>query len=132
LVGGPRAAMVTVARRGPGRASRRRSTGLDLDITIGPPPPARQNACVSEPPGSVVVGLDVGGTKTNATVLTDDGRFLVDHMVEVPSGVLEGRPAAIAAIGAALVLVLELTAVPAGSVRAIGLDTPGPASADGV
>jgi len=33
---------------------------------------------------SVVVGLDVGGTKTNATVLTDDGRFLVDHMVEVP------------------------------------------------
>ena len=39
---------------------------------------------------AVVVGLDVGGTKTNATVLTDDGRFLVDHMVEMPSRVLEG------------------------------------------
>ena len=72
---------------------------------------------------AVVVGLDVGGTKTNATVLTDDGRFLVDHMVEVASGVLEGPAAAIAAIDEAMELVLELTAtrrtrcVPSGSTR---------------
>ena len=46
---------------------------------------------------AVVVGLDVGGTKTNATVLTEDGRFLVDDMVEVMSCVLEGPTAAIAA-----------------------------------
>ena len=39
---------------------------------------------------AVVVGLDVGGTKTNATVLAEDGKFLVDRMVEVPSRVLEG------------------------------------------
>ena len=81
---------------------------------------------------SVVVGLDVGGTKTNATVLTDDGRFLVDHMVEVPSGVLEGPSAAIAAIDEAMSRVLELVGLDHGSVRAIGLDTPGPASANGV
>ena len=56
---------------------------------------------------AVVVGLDVGGTKTNATVLTDDGRFLVDHMVEVASGVLEGPSAAIAAIDEAMSRVLE-------------------------
>ena len=59
---------------------------------------------------AVVVGLDVGGTKTNATVLTDDGRFLVDHMVEVPSRVLEGPAAAIAAIDEAMELVLDVTA----------------------
>ena len=59
-----------------------------------------------------VVGLDVGGTKTNATVLSEDGRFLVDHMVEVPSCVLDGPAAAIAAIDEAMELVLALTATP--------------------
>ena len=67
---------------------------------------------------SVVVGLDVGGTKTNATVLTDDGRFLVDHMVEVASGVLEGPPAAIAAIDEAMSRVLEQSGMDRGPVRA--------------
>lgn len=81
---------------------------------------------------AVVVGLDVGGTKTNATVLTEDGRFLVDDMVEVASGVLEGPTAAIAAIDEAMALVLAMTATPRARVRAVGLDTPGPASADGV
>jgi predicted NBD/HSP70 family sugar kinase len=65
-------------------------------------------------------------------VLTDDGRFLVDHMVEVASGVLDGPAAAIAAIGEAMALVLDGTGTPRPAVRAIGLDTPGPASADGV
>jgi predicted NBD/HSP70 family sugar kinase len=81
---------------------------------------------------AVVVGLDVGGTKTNATVLADDGRFLVDRMVEVPSRVLQGPPSAIAAIDKAMEMALDLTGVSRTWVRAIGLDTPGPASADGV
>jgi predicted NBD/HSP70 family sugar kinase len=46
--------------------------------------------------------------------------------------VLEGPPAAIAAIDDAMDLVLAVTGVPRARVRAIGLDTPGPASADGV
>ena len=82
--------------------------------------------------GAVVVGLDVGGTKTNATVLVDDGRFLVDRMVEVASRVLDGPPSAVAAIDEAMDLVLDVTGVSRHRVRAIGLDTPGPASADGV
>ena len=41
---------------------------------------------------TVVVGIDVGGTKTNATVLGDDGQFLGDRMIEVPSRVGEGPP----------------------------------------
>ena len=32
----------------------------------------------------VVAGIDVGGTKTNATVIDVNGTFLVDRMVEIP------------------------------------------------
>ena len=53
-------------------------------------------------------------------------------MVEVMSCVLEGPAAAIAAIDEAMELVLAMTATPRSRVRAVGLDTPGPASADGV
>jgi predicted NBD/HSP70 family sugar kinase len=81
---------------------------------------------------AVVVGLDVGGTKTNATVLDEDGRFLVDRMVEVASCVGAGPEAAVAAAEDAMELVLELTGTGRDVVRAIGLDTPGPASAGGV
>jgi predicted NBD/HSP70 family sugar kinase len=81
---------------------------------------------------SVVVGLDVGGTTTNATVLDSSGRFLVDRLVEMPSCVLEGPEAALHALVGAVAQVLRLTGTDPASVRAVGLDTPGPASADGV
>jgi predicted NBD/HSP70 family sugar kinase len=81
---------------------------------------------------AVVVGLDVGGTKTNATVLAEDGTFLVDRMVEVPSRVCEGPRGAVAAISEAMELALAVTGTSDAAVRAVGLDTPGPASADGV
>jgi glucokinase len=80
----------------------------------------------------VVVGLDNGGTANNATVLEASGRFLVDRLVETPSLVQEGPEVAVEALAKALEGVLELTGVPVTAVRAVGLDTPGPASADGV
>ena len=79
-----------------------------------------------------VVGLDNGGTKNNGTVLDPDGNFLVDRMVESPSVVLEGPDAAVEALAKCLDDVLELTGLSIKNVRAVGLDTPGPASADGV
>lgn len=79
-----------------------------------------------------VVGLDNGGTKNNASVLDDSGRFLVDHLIESPSLVLDGPGAAIEALAEAFANVLDLTGTPRAAVRAVGLDTPGPASADGV
>lgn len=79
-----------------------------------------------------VVGLDNGGTTNNATLLDSAGRFLVPGMVESPSRVREGPRAALRALGAALAQVLELTGVDPSAVLGIGLDTPGPASADGV
>jgi predicted NBD/HSP70 family sugar kinase len=81
---------------------------------------------------AVVVGLDVGGTKTNATVLAEDGSFLVERMVETPSRVVEGPDAALEAIREVLQIVLHAAGVDGNAVRAVGLDTPGPASATGV
>ncbi len=81
---------------------------------------------------AVVVGIDVGGTKTNATVLSDDGTFLIDRMVEAPSRVTDGPPAAVEAIAAVYATVLRECGAQGQSVLAVGLDTPGPASADGV
>ena len=80
----------------------------------------------------VVVGIDNGGTNNNATVLTAGGAFIVDRLVEVPSRVREGPTVAVEAMVDALTTVLEVTGIPRSAVRAVGLDTPGPASADGV
>lgn len=80
----------------------------------------------------VVVGLDNGGTAINATVLDTTGRFLVDQLVELPSRVAEGPVVAIEALAESFTAVLGLTGTAAHTVRAVGLDTPGPASADGV
>lgn len=80
----------------------------------------------------VVVGLDNGGNANNATVLTADGDFLVDRLVENPSRVNEGPEVAVASLAASLATILDLTGTPRKVVRAVGLDTPGPASATGV
>ncbi|QSB13699.1 ROK family protein [Natronosporangium hydrolyticum] len=80
----------------------------------------------------VVVGLDVGGTSCNATVLTAAGEFLVDQMFETPSRVTEGPAIALDVLAQALAQVLTSTGIPLAAVAAVGLDTPGPASPDGV
>jgi glucokinase len=81
---------------------------------------------------SVVVGLDNGGNANNATVLDANGHFLVDRMVEVPSRVTEGPAVAVEALVEAMDTVLSVAGVDRDQVRGVGLDTPGPSSADGV
>jgi len=80
----------------------------------------------------VVVGLDNGGNKNNATVVDVSRRFLVDRLVETPSRVQEGPEIAVEALGQAFDGILQRTGIARARVRAIGLDTPGPASAEGV
>jgi glucokinase len=87
---------------------------------------------MNDPGKWVVVGLDNGGTTNNATVLDCEDRFLVDRMVETPSYVREGPEKAIEALARSFEQVLELTGTQREIVRAVGLDTPGPVSADGV
>jgi glucokinase len=83
--------------------------------------------------GQVVVGLDVGGTSVNATVLdASTGEVLVKDLWETPSRVLEGPPAAMEALETALDGVLATLGVERSQASAIGLGTPGPASALGV
>src|SRR5258705_5586160 len=98
------------------------------------------SACVEGtiPPGMdtdgpwVVVGLDNGGNKNNATVPDPARGSLVDGMVETPSRVTEGPEIAVQALVQAFDSILERTGTARTRVRAVGLDTPGPASADGV
>jgi glucokinase len=80
----------------------------------------------------VTVGIDNGGTANNGTVLDCDGRFLIETMAEVPSLVREGPGVAIAALADCLDRVLAMTGLSRERVRAVGLDTPGPASAAGI
>jgi predicted NBD/HSP70 family sugar kinase len=82
--------------------------------------------------GSVIVGIDNGGTKNNVTVLDGAGQFLIDRMLEVPSRVTEGTAAALDALAVAFDNGLSATGFERSDVRAVGLDTPGPASAEGV
>lgn len=82
--------------------------------------------------GWAVVGIDNGGNTNNATVLDSTGRFLVDGLLEMPSRVLEGPAVAVESMAEALDNVLAVTGISRSSVRAVGLDTPGPASATGV
>jgi len=91
-----------------------------------------QAEVVRTPASWVVVGLDNGGTCNNATVLDATGQFLVDHLVENPSLVHDGPESAVTALADAFRNILELTSTPRTLVRAVGLDTPGPASATGV
>jgi glucokinase len=80
----------------------------------------------------VVVGLDNGGNSNNATVLDGAGRFLVHRMCETPSLVHQGPAVAVEALAEALDAVLKVTGVDRANVAAVGLDTPGPASATGI
>jgi predicted NBD/HSP70 family sugar kinase len=80
----------------------------------------------------VGVGLDNGGTSNNATVIDAAGTFLVDRLLETPSRVREGPGMAVDALVRAFELALEATGIDRSDVRVVGLDTPGPASPDGV
>ena len=80
----------------------------------------------------LTVGLDNGGTSNNATVMDVTGRFLVDGLLESPSRVTEGPAVAIEALADAVDAVLQRTGLDRSSVDAIGLASPGPASATGV
>jgi glucokinase len=91
-----------------------------------------RNESIRTPASWVVVGLDNGGTCNNATVLDATGQYLVDHLVENPSLVQEGPESAVEQLAEAFDRILTLTSTPRTLVRAVGLDTPGPASADGV
>lgn len=80
----------------------------------------------------MIVGIDVGGTSDNVTVLAHDGSFLIERLLEVPSRVLDGPAGALSALREAYELGLATVGRDHGDVSAVGLDTPGPAGPTGV
>ena len=79
-----------------------------------------------------VVGVDLGGTAVNYTVADTDGRFRIDGLCEHPARSVEGPGVCLQQIEDGLTGALAQTGVRREDVVAVGLDTPGPASATGV
>ncbi len=78
-----------------------------------------------------IVGLDLGGNSINVTAY-DGSTFLIEGMAELPSLVTQGPETCIHQLHLGFQKALELTGWHASDVVAVGLDTPGPISADGV
>jgi predicted NBD/HSP70 family sugar kinase len=78
-----------------------------------------------------IIGLDLGGTCVNVTAY-DGHRFAVQEMCEVPSLVREGPPICIRQLVSAFERGLDLTGWRRDEIDAVGLDSPGPVSGDGV
>ncbi len=82
---------------------------------------------------AIVAGIDLGGTAVNFTLLdTVSGRFLVEGLCEHPARSTEGPDVCLSQIADGLVVAAARADVPLDRIVAVGLDTPGPASADGV
>ncbi len=84
------------------------------------------------PAEKIVAGIDLGGTAINYTFLDERGQFLIDGLCEHPARSVEGPDVCLAQIEAGLTLAAERAGVDLGTLVAVGLDTPGPASNAGV
>jgi glucokinase len=80
----------------------------------------------------VVAGVDLGGTAINYTLIDASERFLIEDLCEHPALSRQGPEICLRQIEEGLALAAARAGVPAGDIAAIGLDTPGPASAAGM
>jgi glucokinase len=80
----------------------------------------------------LVAGVDLGGNAVNYTLLSAQEQFLIDGLCEYPARSKEGPEVCLRQIEDGLKVGLELAGVALSNVVAVGLDTPGPASATGV
>ena len=80
----------------------------------------------------VVAGVDLGGTAINYTLVNQQEQFLIEGLCEYPARAKEGPDVCLRQIEDGLGMAVAQAGVALADVTAIGLDTPGPASADGV
>ena len=80
----------------------------------------------------LVAGVDLGGTAINYTFVDGTERFLIETLCEHPARSKEGPDICLKQIEEGLELAAAKAGVRTTDVAAIGLDTPGPASATGV
>jgi glucokinase len=79
----------------------------------------------------VVAGVDLGGTAINYTLVDRDERFLIEGLCEHPALSKQGPEVCLQQIADGLKIATDKAGVGVEDVVAIGLDTPGPASAAG-
>jgi glucokinase len=80
----------------------------------------------------IVAGIDLGGTAVNYTFLDEQGQFLITGLCEHPARSVEGPDVCLTQIAEGLGIAAARAGVSLTDIVAIGLDTPGPASATGV
>ena len=79
----------------------------------------------------VVAGVDLGGTAINYTLLNQQEKFLIEGLFEHPALARQGPDICLQQIADGLKKATEKVGVLLDDVVAVGLDTPGPASAAG-
>ena len=79
----------------------------------------------------VVAGVDLGGTAINYTLLNQQEKFLIEGLFEHPALARQGPDICLQQIADGLKLAAAKGDVLLDDVVAVGLDTPGPASAGG-
>ena len=79
----------------------------------------------------VVAGVDLGGTAINYTLLDEQEKFLIEGLFEHPALARQGPDICLQQIADGMKLAAEKAGVVLDDVVAVGLDTPGPASAAG-
>jgi predicted NBD/HSP70 family sugar kinase len=80
----------------------------------------------------LVAGVDLGGTAVNYTFINAEEHFLIEGLCEYPARAREGPAICLQQISDGLKIAVESVGHTLDCVVAVGLDTPGPASADGV
>jgi predicted NBD/HSP70 family sugar kinase len=80
----------------------------------------------------VVAGVDLGGTAVNYTLVNREEQFLIDGLCEHPALSRQGPEVCLRQIEDGLRFAAEKTNVRVSEIVAVGLDTPGPASAAGL
>ena len=80
---------------------------------------------------TVVAGVDLGGTAVNYTLVDAQEKFLIEGLCEHPARAKEGPAICLQQIADGLKIACDRVGVQLGDVVAVGLDTPGPASAGG-
>jgi len=79
----------------------------------------------------VVAGVDLGGTAINYTLVDPQEKFLIEGLCEHPALSKQGPEVCLQQIAEGLKIAAEKAGVPLSDVISIGLDAPGPASAEG-
>ena len=79
----------------------------------------------------VVAGVDLGGTAINYTLVNQEEKFLIEGLCEHPALSKQGPEVCLKQIEDGLKIAADKAGVALTDIVAVGLDTPGPASASG-